>query len=126
MALTSTSSLTRASPTLPGPSRYVTQLSTLTKDSDSSLFLQPGSAGPTPQLLLAHILLHGKPVVLHNGWIDLLFLYHTFYAPLPRSLPSFMADLTEMFRGGVYDTKAIAQYKVKEKATFLEYVFRKR
>lgn len=64
--------------------------------------------------------------MLHNGWVDLLFLYHSFYAPLPSSLPSFMADLSEMFLGDVYDTKAIAEYHLKETATFLEYIFRKR
>ena len=58
--------------------------------------------------------------------MDLLFLYHSFYAPLPPSLPSFMADLSEMFLKGVYDTKAIAEYHLKETATFLEYIFRKR
>ena len=75
--------------------------------------------------LVATILATGKPLVVHNGWIDLLFLYGNFYAPLPPSLGTLMADMSEMFEGGVYDTKAIAQLEVAEEATFLEYLFRK-
>ena len=63
---------------------------------------------------------------MHNGWVDILFLYGNFYAPLPPSLGTLMADLEEMFEGGVYDTKAIAEYEVAEQASFLEYLFRRR
>ncbi|CAI8028398.1 Target of EGR1 protein 1 [Geodia barretti] len=75
--------------------------------------------------LLATILAVGKPLVVHNGWIDLLFLYGNLYSPLPPSLGTLMADFSEMFVGGVYDTKAIAQYQIPQEATFLEYLFRK-
>ena len=75
--------------------------------------------------LLAAILASRKPVVVHNGWIDILFLYGNFYAPLPPSLATLTADLAEMFEGGIYDTKAIAQFEVAEEATFLEFLFRK-
>lgn len=75
--------------------------------------------------LLATILATRKPLVVHNGWIDLLFLYGNFYAPLPPSLGSLIADLVEMFECGVYDTKAIARFEMGEDATFLEYLFRK-
>ena len=64
------------------------------------------------------------PLVLHNGWLDLLFLYHCCYGPLPATSASLMADLVEMFPGGVYDTKAMAQFQFREDATFLQYVFR--
>ena len=63
---------------------------------------------------------------MHNGWVDILFLYGNFYAPLPPSLGTLMADLEEMFEGGVYDTKAIAEYEAAEQASFLEYLFRRR
>lgn len=76
--------------------------------------------------LFGHILAAGCPVVLHNGLIDLLYLYSHFYAPLPSKLDVFMADLSEMFVGGVYDTKAIAQFQLYEQASFLEYIFRKK
>ena len=66
---------------------------------------------------------HSLDALLHNGWLDLLFLYHSFYGALPPSSTSLMADQVEMFSIGVYDTKGIAQFKIMEDATYLEYVF---
>lgn len=74
--------------------------------------------------MFACVLDRHVPVVLHNGWLDLLFLYYSFYGPLPPTSSAIMADLTQMFPAGVYDTKALAQFKFFEDATFLEYVFR--
>ena len=65
-------------------------------------------------------------MIVHNGWLDLVFLYGHFYAPLPPSLGTLIADLDGMFEGGVYDTKAIAEYRVAEKASYLEFLFRMR
>ena len=87
---------------------------------------QLSSEEPSMKMLFLRLLCSSKPVVVHNGWVDLLFLYQSFYSPLPSCLGSFMADLSEMITGGIYDTKAIAQYKGVEHATFLEYIFRKR
>ena len=78
------------------------------------------------QGLLATILATGKPVIVHNGWLDLAFLYGHFYAPLPPSLGTLIADLDGMFAGGVYDTKAIAEYRAVEEASYLEFLFRMR
>ncbi len=76
--------------------------------------------------LFQRLLLSYAPLVLHNGWLDLLFLYHTCHAPLPMSRDMLVADLAEMFEsGGVYDTKAIARYHHSEERSFLEYVFKK-
>ena len=74
--------------------------------------------------LLAHLLHRRVPIVLHNGWLDLLFLYHSFYGALPPPSASLMTDLVEMFSDGVYDTKGMGQFKIMEDATYLEYVFR--
>lgn len=74
--------------------------------------------------LFSHVLDAHVPVVLHNGWLDLLFLYHSCYGPLPSTSGSFMADLLEMFPVGLYDTKGLAQFKFAEQASYLEYVFR--
>ncbi|XP_052684784.1 target of EGR1 protein 1-like isoform X2 [Crassostrea angulata] len=66
-----------------------------------------------------------KPVVFHNALTDLVYLYQNFYASLPPTMSSFIADLTEIFEGGVYDTKYITDYVHRMPASYLEYVFRK-
>lgn len=65
------------------------------------------------------------PVAVHTGLLDLMHLYYAFYADLPETLGTFVADLSEMFTGGVVDTKYISTAVTKETATFLQYLFRK-
>ncbi|KAJ1793680.1 hypothetical protein LPJ59_004693 [Coemansia sp. RSA 2399] len=66
-----------------------------------------------------------KPLVIHNGLFDLVYLYQSFFGPLPDTYESFVYDLHEMFPGGIYDTKFIAESADPETASFLAYAFHK-
>jgi len=75
--------------------------------------------------IFSHILAQKIPLVVHNGFLDLMFIYYAFYTDLPSDLNSFIADLTEMFPAGIIDTKYISSYVTDEKTTFLAYLYRK-
>jgi target of EGR1 protein 1 len=75
--------------------------------------------------LFIDILYRKCPIVVHNGLLDLMFLYQSFYGVLPPTLSTFVADCSDMFRGGLYDTKYVSDFMTREKASFLSLLYRK-
>lgn len=60
------------------------------------------------QQLIQCIADNKKPVVLHNGFLDMLHIYNRYIGDLPMNLGSFCSEWLNMFRGGVFDTRYIA------------------
>ncbi|KAF8360410.1 parn-2 [Pristionchus pacificus] len=86
--------------------------------------------------LLDELLSPRAPIALHNGLVDLIFLYAHFYTTPPPTLSQFVADLADLFPSGaedkeqdevapIVDSKFVAEYMDHMPASYLEYVFRK-
>ncbi|KHJ75128.1 CAF1 family ribonuclease, partial [Oesophagostomum dentatum] len=77
--------------------------------------------------LMTELLSRGVPLILHNGLVDLAFIYHHFYSPIPDSFGEFCNALADLFPidSPVCDTKYLAEYQSRMTGSFLEYVFRK-
>ncbi|CAJ0951432.1 unnamed protein product, partial [Mesorhabditis belari] len=73
------------------------------------------------------ILSESKPVALHNGFLDLCFLYHQLFADLPEKLEDFLASIADLFpeESSLIDSKYLAEYVTRMHGSYLEYVFRK-
>ena len=91
------------------------------------LYQQPGSMceeqTPYLQHLFNQIVKYQKPLILHNGFIDLMFLYQSFYLQLPSKMGSFVTNLHQLFPSGIYDTKYITDIVMEYRSSFLEYVY---
>ncbi|KAH3746117.1 ribonuclease CAF1 [Pelomyxa schiedti] len=75
--------------------------------------------------LFAHILRQQKiPIILHNGSLDLVFLYQNFIGELPPDLKQFSDSISNDFPP-LYDTKWIAEKSFNETASYLQYLFAK-
>ncbi|ORX50206.1 ribonuclease CAF1 [Hesseltinella vesiculosa] len=72
-------------------------------------------------------IVHDKkiPLVVHNGLLDVMYLYQSFFATLPAKLGTFVADLDLMFPGGFYDTKYLSTAVAGEQVSYLAYVYGK-
>ncbi len=59
------------------------------------------------------IVQYKKPLIFHNGYSDLLFMYEKFYEPLPDTYAEFKRNINELFPL-IYDTKhmSLASKKV--------------
>ncbi|GMR39619.1 hypothetical protein PMAYCL1PPCAC_09814, partial [Pristionchus mayeri] len=85
--------------------------------------------------LLDELLSPRAPIALHNGLVDLVFLYAHLYTTPPPTLSQFIADLADLFPSEeeeqedgvapVVDSKYVAEYQERMPASYLEYVFRR-
>ncbi|PIC47569.1 hypothetical protein B9Z55_006883 [Caenorhabditis nigoni] len=83
-----------------------------------------------PLKTLFHELLGSSSTLcLHNGLIDLAFLYKQMYGvDLPETLDEFVNNLSDLFPEDylpVADSKYLAEYQTRYTASYLEYVFRR-
>lgn len=51
-----------------------------------------------------------KPLVFHNGMLDILHIYDKFIGELPEDPVEISKELARLFRGGIFDTKFLARY----------------
>ncbi|EGT44428.1 hypothetical protein CAEBREN_00470 [Caenorhabditis brenneri] len=66
---------------------------------------------------------------LHNGFVDLAFLYKQMYdVDLPETLDEFVNNLSDLFPDDylpIADSKYLAEFQTRYKSSYLEYVFRR-
>ena len=82
-----------------------------------------GSPQSKLEILWSKIAALRKPLVMHNGLADLLFVWRSFFGPLPESCSQWIAMMSEHFPC-IYDTKYLADSVACEEATYLQHLFR--
>ncbi|KAL6051456.1 CAF1-domain-containing protein [Balamuthia mandrillaris] len=75
-----------------------------------------------PKIVLDQIMASQLSIVLHNGFMDLIYLYHSFIGKLPQQLSQWVGSMAELFPR-IYDTKYITDYHTSEQASYLEYLY---
>eukprot|EP00730_Choanoeca_flexa_P019448 TRINITY_DN9498_c0_g1_i1.p2 TRINITY_DN9498_c0_g1~~TRINITY_DN9498_c0_g1_i1.p2 ORF type:complete len:429 (+),score=102.28 TRINITY_DN9498_c0_g1_i1:3-1289(+) len=97
---------------------------TLSADEEGTATMSSPCTRCNPAELFRAIIAANVPVVVHNGLSDLLFLYESFWAPLPSKWEFFANNAAQLF-SNVIDTKYLCEFVAHDEASFLEYVFRK-
>lgn len=82
------------------------------------------AAGPLGRMMRALLTGTSTPVVFHNGFLDLLYLYHSFVGPLPENVTEFCKALSKTF-AHVFDTRFIAERIAREDNASLGEIFGK-
>lgn len=76
--------------------------------------------------MIMQLLSSKAALVVHNGLLDLMFLYHSFYADLPPKLSTFLVDVADWAEsGGLFDTKCLSEYVTRDGASYLSFLFNK-
>eukprot|EP01056_Protomagalhaensia_sp_Gyna25_P000930 Protomagalhaensia_sp_Gyna_25__929@NODE_1448_length_1825_cov_68_614222_g1172_i0_p1_GENE_NODE_1448_length_1825_cov_68_614222_g1172_i0NODE_1448_length_1825_cov_68_614222_g1172_i0_p1_ORF_typecomplete_len357_score60_79CAF1/PF04857_20/1e42_NODE_1448_length_1825_cov_68_614222_g1172_i07351805 len=65
------------------------------------------------QRVISTIIETEKPLILHNGLLDLLHIYQKFITKLPLQWADLGQQLCDFFSGGIYDTKRLASSEPK-------------
>ncbi|XP_053990262.1 uncharacterized protein LOC128882628 isoform X2 [Hylaeus volcanicus] len=60
------------------------------------------------QRVISAIVDYEKPIIVHNGLLDILHIHEKFIDTLPLSSKEFCSEWLRLFSGGLYDTKHIA------------------
>eukprot|EP01112_Ceratiomyxa_fruticulosa_P015679 TRINITY_DN4641_c0_g2_i1.p1 TRINITY_DN4641_c0_g2~~TRINITY_DN4641_c0_g2_i1.p1 ORF type:complete len:461 (-),score=78.99 TRINITY_DN4641_c0_g2_i1:42-1424(-) len=114
--------------TPPSVERYNNGMSNTSSNSSFNYSDNQKEFTLSPQDMMRKIfqqLVNATPeIVLHNGILDLLFVFFSFRGDLPLTLPAFVFQVTNLFPH-IYDTKYIAEFQTEETATFLEYLLNK-
>jgi target of EGR1 protein 1 len=67
----------------------------------------------------------GVHLVIHNGFMDMVYVYESFIGVLPDTITGFLHVLAMTFTGGIFDTKYMSKRVANERSTFLEFLFKK-